>query len=100
MPRHLLLSAVLVLAAISLPGAGVAADLPSPDNSGAANYRIPVPPDLPKRQIEAGRRSAAQRQLQSELQAKARPEPPQQPAEPPSEQPEPTMLPLSGFVYR
>ncbi len=102
MPRHAILSALLVLAAVGLPAAGRAADLPSPENSGASNYLIPVPPDLPRRQMDANRRLAAQRQAQAEAQAKAQlPTPqPAQPVESQPTQPGPSMLPLSGFVYR
>jgi len=52
---------ILALTAIAYPVAAFAADVSPPPATGAGNYLIPVPPDLPQRLTEANKREEAVR---------------------------------------
>lgn len=91
---------LLTATLLSVAGAALAADMPTSENSGAANYRRPVPPELVQKQLDSKRRIDAQlqadalRKAQAEQEAKAR----AASTPPPSRQPE--AAPLPGYMYR
>lgn len=68
--------------------------------SELGNYRIPVPGDLPQRQLAARKRLDAQRQAERQAAAQqAEEERARQAASPPRPSHETVVMPLGGFMY-
>ena len=86
-------------AAAAAPAAPAAPADRSAADRGIGNYLIPVPADLPKRQLDAQKRLAAQQQAERQAKQQAEDERARQSTAASRPEHQTVVMPLGGFMY-